>query len=768
MEGLNNGRVPFYFDYDLMNMGQIDIDWNTFEYTYNGLLPEAFGDADVNWNKEVYKQMALSQQANFSYFGGNENTNYSFSLGAMDQEGMTPNEGFKQYNIRISMDTELSKSIKVGSSLNFGHTDSQYGDSSSLTFVGFNEAFINARPDFPVRDENGQLTSLPDYQYGFPTFEPNPLVKMQNKGRGLSYNFIGNSYIEITPIERLKLRSSFSTAIFNSSNSLFIPGKTMTDFGVPNDSYLDESDGRSTNLTSSLTADYTFNWADHKFSLLAGTSWERSRMANKYHFYVGFPDDEILVNSGSSERISSYGNNRSESGINSLFSRLGYNYQNKYMATLSFRSDKSSKFGPGNRRGYFPSLSVSWNAAEESFLKESKSINSLKLRASIGKVGSVNITNFAFLQFFNSTSSDIYAGNKGVIASNTLPNKHIQWEDTQEINFGIDFAMLNSRLFGNVDVYRRITTGALAPTPIPLELGPSNYISNLMDISNKGIEVSLGGTVVKSSNFKWDINANWALNRNILEKLNGANINQYNLDYYIEGKPVGTIKGYQVEKIIQTQEEADALNAASPTGVYSAASLGPGDYLFNDLNGDGRITIDDRTIIGSIEPDYFGGFSQTLTYKNIELSTYFQYSIGAESVWNAPLMGSYNSLGLNKTTHYGLNTWTPENPDAHYAIALYSDPSQNGRLSDRYVFESSYLRLKNIQLRYQLSKDLLKKYGLQAVSFSLNASNLITWTRWPGLDPEIYSERGTITDRARNEDPYPLAKTISLGLQVQF
>ena len=187
-----------------------------------------------------------------------------------------------------------------------------------------------------------------------------------------------------------------------------------------------------------------------------------------------------------------------------------------------------------------------------------------------------------------------------------------------------------------------------------------------------------------------------------------------------------------------------------------------------DTNGDGEITIDDRAIIGNIEPKYFGGISNSFAYKNLTLSALFQYSVGAQSLWNAIPASTYNSLGENKYSEYALNTWTPDNTDARYAKTVYTDPSENGRTSDRYLFDSSYLRLKSVQLNYSFDRNLLQRNGLDGLTVYIAANNLWTLTEWPGIDPETFSERGNITDQISNEDPYPLSKSFSLGVQLQF
>lgn len=763
---INKGRVPFFYGFDLANIGKVTLDPTTSKFTYDGLSEDYFGDANTDWNDEVYRDMAVTRQINFGINGGAENTNYAFGISTTDQQGLNLSSELESYNIHMALDSDISDAVTTGGVFNFSHTKINSGNFQ--LGLPTSSSIYGARPDLPVRDENGELLAQPSYAYGFPTYKPNPVMSLQHNNIDKSYNFIGNSYFEVEPIDDLKLRTEVSAAVFYNDIYNYTPKTTMENFGVPNESYLIKDDNLTSNITTNLTANYHFNIADHDFSLLAGYSWDRTK--SKYHSYsfIGFPDDEVLVDVNSAERSMGYGSGSLESGINSLFARLTYGYKNIYNATLNFRTDKSSKFGPGNKRGYFPSASVSWNLANADFLKESKDVDNLKLRVSYGKVGSANIADFAYLQFFSTSSQDKYGGNTAINPSNTLPNRNVQWETTLGANIGLDFAFFDHRLSGSIDVYDRQTTGALAPTPIPLELGPSVYYSNLMDVSNQGVEIRLGGDIIKTSDFTWSADINWAFNRNTLEDLHGANINQYSLDYYVEGEPVGTIKGYKVVKILASQQAVDALNSASPTGLYDRPSLGVGDYMFADLNKDGLINTDDRTVIGSIEPEYFGGFSNTFSYKNISLSAFFQYSVGGEAIWSAIRNQGYNTLGQNKLVEYAKNTWTPENPNAKYARAIYTDPSSNTRTSDKYLFSTSYLRLKSIQLAYDFNETVLNKLSISNASVFISGSNLLTWTKWPGTDPEISSNSGGITNMTHNADPYPLAKSISLGIQVQF
>ncbi len=769
VDAINAGQLDPFTVFDLENVGNVELDFETFLASYNGPREDYFGNADTDWSDLVYRNMAVTQQTNFSINGGSNSTNYNFSLSAVEQEGLTIKDKMKQYTMSSSLDTDVNNYIKLGGSMNLSHTASNSGEDDLIGQYTINTSIARARPDLPAYDEFGKLMGQSDYIYGFETLEPNPLMRLQNKNNSKAYNFIGNTYLQVEPLKGLKLKADVNAAVFYNKTSTFTPKITQTDFiFFPNDSFLNESDGLVSNITTNLTANYDFRLTNHHFNILGGVAYDRTNFDSSNHFYAGFPDDEVLINASSAETVLGYSNNRMETGLNSIFSRLTYNYKNRYNATLNFRSDASSKFGPKNKRANFPSLSANWNIANESFFYNSPNVNNLKLRASLGRVGSTNVSNFAYLPFFQTTSGDIYNGGSAVIPTDNFPNRAIGWETTEEINIGLDFAFFNSRLRGSADVYNRKTTGALVLTPVPLELGPKTYYSNFIDVSNKGIELSLGGDIVRSDNFTWSTDVNWSFNKNKLDKLQGANIDSFLLDYFVEGEPVGTIKGYQVEKIFQDQNEIDALNAASPDGFYDQSSTGVGDYKYVDVNGDGKINSEDRTIIGNIQPDFFGGISNTFTYKAFSLSALFQFSVGAKALWDPIAQGTYNNLGENKYSEYAMNTWTPENPDAKYARALYTDPSASGRLSDKYLFDTSYLRLKSLQLTYNLDPNLMKKAGIANAQLMLTASNLFTWTKWPGIDPETLSERGSITDQVSAEDPYPLAKSFSLGIQVQF
>ncbi|SHF80132.1 TonB-linked outer membrane protein, SusC/RagA family [Flavobacterium segetis] len=317
VDAMNNGQLDPFTAFDLQNIAKVDLDFDTFIVSNDGINDDYFGTANTDWNKEVFRTMAITKQANISLSGGSQKTNYNFSTSFIDQEGLTIKDKMKQYNLGLSLDTDLTKYVKIGTSVNVGHTEANSGENDILNQFTINTSIAGARPDLAPRDANGKLVGQAEYQYGFMTLEPNPLMRLGNKTNNKAYNFIGGAYIEIEPLKDLKLKAESNASIFYNKNSSFIPKTVETDFVFfPNDSYLAEADGLVSNITTNLTADYNFNISlNHKFGILGGAAWDRTNFNSSSHFYSGFPDDEILNNATSARTIIGYSTNKLDTGL---------------------------------------------------------------------------------------------------------------------------------------------------------------------------------------------------------------------------------------------------------------------------------------------------------------------------------------------------------------------------------------------------------------------------------------------------------------------
>lgn len=745
-------------------------------YVYNGLNPTYFGKENTNWLNEIYRDNALTHQTNLNFKGSTDNTTYSLGGSYMDQNGTMINTSLKQYNFYTNLNMNINKFITVGSSIRLGHTLNKTGREGSgpeaSSFV------LSARPDLPVYNDQGEFMLQSNYEYGYETFLANPVAALQNKIAHKGYTALGNIFAEVAIMKNLKVKADFNVGLFSTKSDSFQPLAITGGFypGEPiMESRLQISDALNFNKVSNLTANYQIAVDKHRMEFVAGYAMDRTTVRRGFNTYQGFPDNEILVNASNASRVIDFGDGRVETGLNSIFGRAMYNYDDRYLATVNFRSDASSKFGPDNKRGYFPSISLGWNINNEEFFAAQDIVERLKLRGSLGRTGSSNIDDFSYFQFFEKGYRDdgMYNGVPSVLYSSTLPNPDIGWETTTEYNFGLDFDFTGRRIYGSIDFYNRDTKGALAPTPFPLELGPQSFTSNLVNMSNKGLELELGADILRNKNgFNWSMSANWAFNRSRIKSLNGAAIPSYMQDSYIVGQPVGTIKGYKVASIFQNQAEIDALNAAAVAKYgagtfYDRKATSVGDYKTVDVNGDGRITEEDRAVIGSIEPDFFGGLSNTFAYKGFELSAFFQFVSGVEADWRSARLNGYSFIGRNNLDIYADNTWTPENTNAHFARVVYTDPANNRKANDRTVYNASYFKLKNIYLKYTFPTAVSKKLMVSNLSVFTSMSNVFTITKWPGSDPETVSS-SSISLRGSNVDPYPLTRNMSFGLSVNF
>ena len=746
----------------------------------NGLNESMYGNANTDWVKEIKNKNALTHQYNVAIRGGSEKTNYSFSFNATDQEGLYINDKLERYGARLSVDTDISKRFKGGASLNYSYSRYKSGGESTI------RPWI-MRPDMPVYDESGHYARWEESENNYAgTIIANPVaVRKAIHNDSKSYQFIGSSYLEYEVVKNLKLHGDINISFFQEKANNFsgkegLDDLSNSDANSPYLSTLSVSDAQTANSSVNFRADYQWSNEDHQFNAMAGYGWDRLFTESFGSDYQGFPDDKVLNDVQSAYESTSKRSSKGNSGLNSFYARVGYIYGDRYLAEVNFRSDASSKFGPGNKRGYFPSVSLGWRMNKENFLSQYGWMDNLKLRFSWGKTGSTNIDDFAYRQFFVRGDNNVWNGKPSITLGSRLPNRNVKWEMTTEYNGGLEFAFWSNRLYGSIDAYYRKTDGALGSAPSPLETGFGSYYANVIDMSNKGMEVEVGGDIIRNADWKWSSRFNISFNRNKLEKLNGVNIDPVYMDNYAEGHPVGIVKGYAVEKIFQAGNEAEiaALDqGAVEKGAYGysfGATLAPGDYKFKDVDGSGYIDEKDKVIIGNPEPKYFGGFFNSVSWKNLNLSFMFQFSKGVKAV--ASTIENSGLASFGNSTHRELwhNTWTPENPDARYARLLYQDVNMNYGMGgfyeqvDRYVYDASYLRLKNITLSYNLPATVLQRLNIQSVQVFASISNIWTLTDWPGIDPEEVGVSGSVRSGSTSNDPYPLSKTFSLGVNIQF
>lgn len=771
VDGMNDGSsiVGMYgFDYILNQYGNVSLNEETGLYTYNGLNESLYGKDNVNWADEVINKNAPTHQYNVAVRGGSNKTNYSFSFNGMNQEGLLLNDRMERYGARLSIDSEINKYITVGGVLDYTYSSRKSGSNDPA--LGYDNDGWMTRPDLAVRDADGNFQRVDKFGLYTDTYnDANAVAKLQRKTKYENDQFSGNAYIDIKPVKGLTLHADANISRFIFSNSYFSPKITLPEqLGMEPTSTLAESNYRNTNTSINFRADYKFTLTEaHRFDVMAGYSADRYWSKEHDQAYSGFPNDDVLNNASSATTVNKPTETYSKSGLNSIYGRLSYDFLSRYLLDFSLRSDESSKFGPGNKRGTFPAVSLAWRINQEPFLESVRDIDDLKFRLSWGKTGSTNVSDFSYIQYFN---GNLYGGQSGLTLASTYPNRDIKWEMTTEYNAGVDFTLFNGRLTGSFDIYHRKTDGALAPAPIALEFGIGTYYSNILDLTNNGFEFSIGGDVVRTKDFTYNTMLSISSNRNKITKLNGSTLDMMHQDLYMEGHAMGTVKGYKVAGIYQSQDQISKLNEQAMAKGFDFYQDGAavGDYMFVDTNGDGYISEADRTAIANPEPKVFGGWSNTLSYKNFTLSMLFQYQLGGDAYYSTMQESASGALGMSILREMYGNTWTPDRTDAKYAKLMWMPSAYtNTQANDRYVYSNSYFRLRNITLSYTFEPAWLERLHVSGASVFFTATNLFTITDWPGLDPNM-AATNAFTKTTETKDVYPMSRSFSFGLKLQF
>lgn len=769
-----NGYNTLMIPYSASILVPYGLDEMTYEYT--GLNKSMFGTASTDWDKLVRNRNAMSHTYYLAVRGGTQKSDYSVSFNGINQEGLYLQDNMQTYNGRISVNTQIVPAIKVGALMNYSYSrrdnsrmDELYGPTRNYKFA----------PDIEPYDESGEPTridvSVPYMTQGATVASPIGQLAIKNSDEATQVSF--SAYTDIRLLQRqyheLKLHADISANIFTSDNSAFEPSSSQVSYPrLPVPTMLTVSDGKTVNTSINFRLDYDFERDSHSLNAILGYSSDRNSSSYNSASYSGFPDDKVLTQPSAAQSYVAGSNSIYKGGLNSVFARASYNYSGRYFADLSLRADQSSKFGPNNRWAVLPAVSAGWMISGESFMENAYWVNLLKLRLGWGRSGSTNVPDFSYIQYYEINTGEggnIYGDHSAVVLRNLLPNPNLRWEITDEWNIGLDFSLLNDRFYGSVDAYYRYTDGALAPAPHMLESGMSLYYDNVIDVSNRGVEISLGGDIVRTRDFSLSSTVNLSLNRNRVESLNSAQLDDAYQDLIVVGQPTGVVKGYVVDHIAQDISEVQELDAkaqAAGYAYYQGGQLGVGDYIMKDTNNDGRITSDDRVVIASPEPKFFGGWNTRFRWKNLTLSVLFQYSVGSQAVYSAVANDIASPFQESISREVYGNTWTPERTDARYprlGALLYN---YNSMVNDRFVFDASYFRLKNLTLGYALPEKWAAAIHSTGLSVFFTATNLFTVTRWPGIDPETIGSM--VVDMGINDDPYPLARSFTFGVNLMF
>jgi len=726
-----------------------------------------------DWQSAAFVRAAPVQNHQLSFSGGDERSRYAVSAGYFDQEGTVIGSDFKRISLRINYEKNYSQNFKFGVNANYSNSVSNGVGTNSAGGRNPNPLVSVAltAPVVPIKNEDGSynVTNNP-YATSVNGYVPNPINDLENTINETKINRILTSLFgEYKITKKLTAKVAVSGDVINTKQNYYAPANTTNGAGTKGLASVGDR------LVSSVLNENTLNYnttfgENHKFSALGGYTLQYTQGETVTAGANTFVNDANTYNSlQDGVPVKPY-SDAFESVLKSWLTRVNYSYKGKYNFTLSARADGSSRFGAESLWGYFPSAGFSWNITDEEFANNIKGVTEAKLRITAGTTGNQEIGNYLSLAQMGSVNysfgGTLYTG----LAPTRLANPDLKWEKTNQYNVGLDLSLLDRKVNFVFDVYYKKTNDLLINVPVPLTSGYATVLQNIGGVENKGIEIGLTTENVRTKNFSWNSNLVFSANKNKVVSIgngvdqffpvvpNGSLLQQQPVTVKV-GLPLGTFWGYRTNGIFQTQEEVN-----TQPKINSLANTRVGDRKYVDTNGDGVITALDKGNLGSSQPKFVGSFSNTISYNDFDLNFSFQGSYGAK-IFNALNQQlEISTLGTNAAATL-VDRWTPTNPSNEIPRA---SSSPVGIVSERYVEDASFLRLKLITLGYTLPKSVSSKLGAKSVKFYVSAENLITWTKYTGYDPEVSSYEQNNLYPGIDFGSYPNSRTFISGLNVTF
>lgn len=810
------------YQYQLYNFAGDEQLANTFTERYG-----SYQDLDIyknmpkkDWQEAVFGRNAFNQTHNLSIIGGSDKTTFSLALNHVEEEGIMLHSGYKRSMANFKFDHKISDHIKFGVNTRYSKRLVTGAGTSATGSQGSNRLRNAVRYQPFVGPGNETSVDVFDPAYATLTNLTNPVLLSDNEIKDDSTDdLILNSYLNWDITKNLSFKSVVGYVQSDRDINQFYGKVTSIARANADMPVVDLRESHSKRITNSNTINYSKTIGKSRFNVLLGEETVRTDLSTERIYVKWLPENITAQQAFAAIQKATPPDGMVQDPpttsqlpdrLLSYFAQAHYSYDKKYLATFSIRRDGSSVFAKGNQYGNFPSLSLAWNAKEENFLKDVNWLNNLKVRLSYGQSGNNRITAFLYRTFYDVSSDYGYAFGSsvtpGAAPPEQLANPNIKWESTISKNLGFDFSLFNDRVYGSLDAYITDTKDLLINAKIPQTTGYESQYQNSGKTRNKGIELVVGGTIMESSDFKWSANFNIATNRNEIISL-GKNNSGGNLEYYYEssgwvnsirdfkvevGAPIGQFYGYVTDGFYKI----DDFDYDATTGAYalkdgipstSAVALGakdvnPGDLKLKDLNNDGVIDDNDKTVLGNPQPDFYGGFSQQFQYKGFDLSLFFNYSVGND-VYNANkieftsqyLYKDNNMLSVvnNRWKWFDDNGNKVTDPTALAALnkntTMWTPPGGQYILHSYAIEDGSFLRLSNITFGYSLPKSVLEK--LKFVSkfrVYVTANNLFTITGYSGYDPEASTRRSNPLTPGVDYAAYPRSRFILSGVNITF
>ncbi|MCY2685519.1 SusC/RagA family TonB-linked outer membrane protein [Salinimicrobium sp. TH3] len=733
---------------DLVGPEQFKAFFNTAA-EFDGLGPDYFDwiDTSNGVHTNIYDEIfrtGLTQNLDVSVRGGSEKTRFYLSGSLYEQEGIQIGQNFDRLSTRLNLDHDINSSVKIGTTifLNRSEHDRTINENDEYGVI------INAQgwdPTAPIRDENGEFTNPFNYNTWWPLENP-VLIAEDYINDSRSTRVQASTFVEWDIIPDLTFRSAFSTEYSNFVEESFVPpGTNKSDQGEAIFATFEENTWQLEN-----TLNYNRRFAQlHDLDLIAGWTLQETKAQFSDQAGVGFATNSTTSISAASTIINST-SAKNEYGLQSFFGRANYSFDNRYIFSFTLRADGSSRFGTENQYGYFPSASVAWRINEESFF-DFESVSNLKLRASYGLTGNQEISS----NWVGTYSLNAGYNNIPGIAPNRLENADLGWEKTKQLNLGLDFGLFNERFSITADYFKKQTEDLLLSADVPGLTGFSSVYQNIGEIQNTGFEFSLTADIIEGKNFNWRSGINFSLLDNeIIKLLNDGEIVGRN-HILKEGESVSTL--YLIK--------------------YEGVDPETGDALFEDVNGDGLINFDDRQIVGSALPDYFGGWQNTFSYKNFSLTANVTFS-GGNKIYNQS-RHAYENFGWTRSgipyaniSQRVFDNYWREPGQVTDVPRPSTESGQLQRFSTQFLEDGDYIRLKTLRLNYNLPSSVIDRIGMNNFGIYIQGQNLLTFTDYLGFDPEVSTNTSNQTDLnvLQGEDFGTLgqARTITIGFNATF
>ena len=808
---------------DMLNLREFAEYYNDMASQGMVFKDERFSDPSVlgkgtNWQDAIFRT-ALQHQHQVSAQGGTDKVKYYVSGNYMDQDGTIIGSEFKRYGARVNLDSQLKSWLKLGLSANYSNTDQRLlkadQEDGVITYA------LTTRPDIPIYDVNGGYTSIS--QQG--VTNPNPVALALMDDILYKQNLLtGNVFAEVTPIKNLVWHTEIGYSFNWDRGEVFNPTVALgTWTRSKNYCSIQKSTGSFVQFKNYLT--YSGSFGKHSFTAMLGQECWKSKWDNARTEAQDLPTNTVHNPSLGDPSTFKISNGFGTSAMASFFTRETYNYDDRYLLTYTFRRDGSSNFGPDNRWGSFHSVAGAWRFSNEEFVRKvaGKWLSNGKLRLGWGQTGNSNIGSGKW-------SSDMTSIGTGLGTSYRplrIANLNVHWEKQEQTNIGLDLGLFHDKLGITVDVYKKISKDMLMPMQLPSYMGTSGNTSsalaapfgNFGSIENKGLELTINAHPISTKNFSWDSEFEISWNKNKLTKLSGTSsaailgVGQWNdvVSKSDVGQPLFQFYGYVTDGVYTSYEDIE--NSPKPVsyggsdGYNKYNTVWVGDVKYKDISGpdgkpDGKIDENDRTYIGNPMPKYTFGWTNTFRYKDFDLSIFVNGSVGnkvynyirmkldaMKSVWqnqsstvlnrshitaidpNKDYSNGYKGHNANVVYNWydDIDNVQVANPTSIPAAHL-NDPNENTRVSDRYIENGSYLRVKNITLGYTFPKQWIKHIGLENLRLSCNIQNLWTITGYKGYDPEIGASTSDMNGYVYGLDNgrYPSPTVYSFGLNVTF